>query len=61
MKTLSYKDVLTCKAWLGDIAKMYDYAVALGYPYFLWNDRVYQVMIGERNVTDTGLTVENVL
>jgi hypothetical protein len=63
MTALSYKDVLTCKTWLGDIAKMFEFARQLGYEYFLWNDRVYRIIPklgGKPEVIDTNLTVENV-
>lgn len=63
MSTLSFRDVLTCKTWLGDIDRMYKYACELGYEYFLWNDRVYRIppkLGGKPEVIDTGLTVSDV-
>lgn len=61
---LSFRDVLTCKVWLGSIDRMYQYAVELGYEHFLWNDRVYKIpqqIGGTREVVDTGLTVNDVM
>lgn len=42
---LSYKDVLHPRTQLGHIDRMFAHATALGYPYFLWNSRVYEVVI----------------
>ncbi len=60
---LSFKDVLTCKVWLGDVVKMYNFASQLGYEYFLWNDRVYRIVPklgGKPEVHDTNLTIADV-
>ena len=57
----TYKDILTCKVWLGDIAKMYEFATQLGYSHFMWNDRVYRIVGGfSKDVVDTGLTVHDI-
>lgn len=64
IKQLTYRDVLTCKTWLGHIERMYKYAIDLGYEYFLWNDRVYRVegaLGAEPEVWDTGLGVKDVM
>ena len=60
---LTYRNVLTCKTWLGDIARMYKHARELGYEYFLWNDRVYRIpqqLGGQAEVIDTGMTVNDI-
>ena len=59
--TLTWRDVLDCKKWVGSIDAMYDLALAAGYEYFNWNDRIYQVGVGgTRHGVDTGLTVKDV-
>lgn len=57
---LSYCDVLRCTTHLGHIDKLFEYAVALGYKYFLWNDSVYQV-ISESEFEETGIDVTKIL
>lgn len=60
---LTYKDVVTCKSYLGHISKMFDLADALGYEYFLWNGRVYKIAkAGEirKYTIDTGLTFRDI-
>lgn len=39
---LSWKIVLYPHAWIGHREKMQKYAVELGYPYFMWNDIIYE-------------------
>lgn len=58
---LSYKDVITCKTWIGNISYMRECAVKLGYEYLLWNDRVYKVLPFCNNAEDTGLTAKDVV
>lgn len=54
---ITYRDVAVCKTWVGSIENMRNLALALGYEYFLWNDRVYQIEVGGGNYArDTGLT-----
>lgn len=56
---LSFRDVLHTRERIGSIHRMVEMAQALGYPYILWNDRVYKV---DKTVhTDTGLTVCDVV
>lgn len=55
----SYRDVLHTRGNIGHIDKMAQLARELGYPYFLWNDRLFKVSDDE--VIDTGYTVANVL
>jgi len=57
---LSYRDVLRCTTHLGHIDKLFGYAVALGYKYFLWNDSVYQV-ISEKEFEETGIDATKIL
>lgn len=56
---LSFRDVLHTRAHVGHIDRMLELAQTLGYPYFLWNDRVYQA--GKTTYTETGLTASDVL
>ena len=63
MKTLSWRNVLDCKTWVGDINRMYELANTLGYCFFLWNGRVYQIpqkIGGKPEVVDTGLTEKDI-
>lgn len=57
---LSYRDVLRCTTHLGHIDKLFEFAVALGYKYFLWNDSVYQV-ISEKEFEETGIDATKIL
>lgn len=60
IQQLSFRDVLHSRGErLGHIDRMRDLARTLGYPYFLWNDRVYAT--DRADYVDTGLTVSNVL
>jgi len=56
---LSFRDVLHTRERIGHIDRMLELAQTLGYPYFIWNDRVYKT--GKADYTDTGLTVADVL
>ena len=54
---VTWRNVLHTKAWLGNISVLHQHAVALGYPYMMWNDHIYRV-----EPTDcfyTGLTINN--
>lgn len=55
---LSFRDVLHARRHIGYIGQMYEFAQTLGYPYFMWNDRIYKV--GKAYFTDTGLTLDDV-
>lgn len=57
---LSFRDVLHTRERLGHIDRIYELAKQLGYPYFLWNDRVFKLGAESRYV-DTGLTVSDVV
>lgn len=60
---ITWRDVVTCKTWLGSIDRMYKYALELGYEYFMWNDRIYHIpakLGGKPEVIDTGLTVNDI-
>lgn len=56
-ETFSWKDVLNSRAtnapWWGHILKFWEEAKRLGYPYFEWNERIYDTVTGE----DTNRTV----
>lgn len=41
---LSWRDVLDCKIWYGMNYKMAKVADGAGYKYFVWNDRVYEII-----------------
>lgn len=56
---ISFRDVLHARANIGHINKMFDLAKTLGYPYFIWNERVYKA--GDESYNDTGLMLSNVL
>ena len=56
---LSFRDVLYTRERIGHITRMHELATTLGYPYFIWNDRVYSV--GAAGFSDSGLTIGNVL
>jgi hypothetical protein len=59
--TLTWRDVLDHKGWPVSIDAMYDLALATGYQYFNWNDRIYRVGVGgTHHGVDTGLTVKDV-
>ena len=58
LKHLSYRHVLHTSEHLGHIDVMHDLARQLGYPCFLWNDRVYRVT--ESHYEETSLTRANV-
>ena len=56
---LSFREVLHTSNWLGHITKIHELALTLGYPYFIWNGRVYK---GDKaGFTETGLTTENII
>lgn len=56
---LSFRDVLHTRERVGHIDRMLELAQTLGYPYFLWNGRVYQA--GKTTYTETSLTISDVL
>ena len=59
--TLSWKDVLDPKGWVGGLDLMYNRTLAAGYEYFAWNDRIYQITVGgSSQAIDTGLTVKDI-
>lgn len=53
LQQLSFRDVLHTRERIGHILRMLDFAKELGYPYFVWNDRVYKVE--NDHYVDTGL------
>lgn len=55
----SYRSVLHSENRIGHIDKMASFARELGYPYFLWNDRLFSV--GDKEYIDTGYTVKDIL
>ena len=57
--SLSFRNVLHTRERIGHIDRMLELTRTLGYPYFVWNDRVYAV--GKTAYTDTGLTISDVL
>lgn len=59
IKQLSYRDVLHTRERIGHINLMLTLAKQLGYPYFIWNDRVYHISSGLYHNTD--LTIANVI
>lgn len=54
---LSWKMVLYPHGWIGFIDKMQKYAVDLGYPYFIWNDIMYETKTKKKNKFYCQLTV----
>lgn len=60
--TLSWKDVLDPKGWVGDIDLMYNRAIAAGYEYFAWNDSIWQITVGgSSRAVKTKYTVKDVV
>lgn len=58
VRQLTYRDVLHTRERLGHVDVILGLAMALGYPYFLWNGRVYEVR--SEGYADTGLTQDDV-
>jgi len=48
MSELSWKVVLYCHSWIGDLEIMIKYAKDLGYPYYMWNGIIYKTETLER-------------
>jgi len=53
---LTWKKVLHPHAWLGDIDRMRDLALKANYPFFCWNDLIYDTPNGRR----TGMKASDV-
>lgn len=62
--TLSFRDVLHARQRIGHIRFMFELAKQLGYPFFIWADRVYKIEIpsnsAEAGFSDSGFTIADV-
>ena len=58
-KKLLFRDVLVARSWIGHIDRMLQYAVELGYPYFLWNGKIYE-LVREGGFVPTNYLLEDV-
>ena len=57
-KPLTYQEVLIDRGRTGWIGTLFEIARKLGYPYFMWNDRIYKI---EKDwYAETELTVKNI-
>jgi hypothetical protein len=43
--------------WWGNIDTFFDAVKHIGYPYFEWNGKIYQINYPENSYFDTGFTI----